>query len=328
VNSKIQKTWARIIQAESAKDTAAQKKLLREVIKDHPKDEHGGMAYYRLGVLYWRLGEKRKGEDTWKYAYEHLVKTRGGRLSALALADLWYAHFAGQTPEKAQWEAIRDAYSSAMGMDRAEFIPGASRKRAEARLQKLNQTLVFSRFPCSGSMSHVVKRGDTLDQIARYFGVLRDSIIAINAIKPPYWLREGEKLKILKLPAYILVDKKNLTLTLYLGGKWIKRYPVCVGPDNKTPAGTYSVGVKAPNPDWTDPTTGKRYKSGDSRNIIGSRWIGFDRQGPGKGLGIHGTKLPSSIPGRSSMGCVRLLNADVEELYGFVFKGTEVRVIE
>jgi hypothetical protein len=180
--SQVQRLWVKVLKAEQVKDTSNQKSLLRMIIKAHGTDEHGAMAYYRLGLLYWRLGEKRKGEDTWKHAYEHLSASRGGRLSALALADLWFVHFAGATPDRSQWEAIRDAYSCAMGMDRADFIPEGSRKRAMKRLQELNQTLVFTRYPCRGSQQYVVKKRDTLDQIARYFGVLKGSIISITLL--------------------------------------------------------------------------------------------------------------------------------------------------
>ena len=47
-----------------------------------------------------------------------------------------------------------------------------------------------------------------------------------------------------------------------------------------------------------------------------------------EGLGIHGTGLPESIPGRTSNGCVRLLNENVEELYGFALIGTKVVIRE
>ncbi|HHN47143.1 MAG TPA: L,D-transpeptidase, partial [Planctomycetes bacterium] len=56
----------------------------------------------------------------------------------------------------------------------------------------------------------------------------------------------------------------------------------------------------------------------------GTRWLGFGNSGPGKGLGIHGTTEPETVPGNVSLGCIRMLNEDVEELYDLAPIGTEV----
>ena len=50
--------------------------------------------------------------------------------------------------------------------------------------------------------------------------------------------------------------------------------------------------------------------------------------GDGRGLGIHGSKDPSSIGKSVSAGCVRMHNADVEELYGLLPVGTPVTVVD
>ena len=43
-----------------------------------------------------------------------------------------------------------------------------------------------------------------------------------------------------------------------------------------------------------------------------------------KGIGIHGTCFPESIGTRSSEGCIRLKNEDLERLRKYVFKGMVV----
>jgi lipoprotein-anchoring transpeptidase ErfK/SrfK len=42
---------------------------------------------------------------------------------------------------------------------------------------------------------------------------------------------------------------------------------------------------------------------------------------------IHGTNEPKSIGKAASSGCIRMLNADVEELYPFVKRGASVIVM-
>jgi lipoprotein-anchoring transpeptidase ErfK/SrfK len=72
---------------------------------------------------------------------------------------------------------------------------------------------------------------------------------------------------------------------------------------------------------------GERIEHGDPRNILGTRWMGFKPTSDLTGYGIHGTTQPESVPGRVSNGCIRMRNADVEELFEWVPKGTKVYVL-
>ncbi|MCK9905719.1 L,D-transpeptidase, partial [Frankia sp. Cpl3] len=55
-------------------------------------------------------------------------------------------------------------------------------------------------------------------------------------------------------------------------------------------------------------------------NIYGTRGLIFANDG----YAIHGTNNPKSIGQAVSLGCIRLQNPDVEELYSFASPGTEV----
>ena len=59
-------------------------------------------------------------------------------------------------------------------------------------------------------------------------------------------------------------------------------------------------------------------------NILGTRWLGFDK----KGYGIHGSVDPSAIGQYVTAGCVRMTNADVEELYAILPVGAEVTIVD
>lgn len=94
------------------------------------------------------------------------------------------------------------------------------------------------------------------------------------------------------------------------GQRAAKTYPIAVGkPETPTPTGTYHIVNKIVNPG----------------GILGTRWMGLDiPDGP---YGIHGTFNPDSIGKAISNGCIRMYNADVEELFGQVQVGITV-VIE
>lgn len=119
-------------------------------------------------------------------------------------------------------------------------------------------------------------------------------------------------------------------LKLLYNGSLIKEYPVGVGYSSQqmTPPGDYEVDTKVINPIWEHPFK----KAGESRvsdpalNPLGSRWIGFHKEGSGF-YGIHGTNELSSVGKFVSHGCVRMRNEDVEDLFETVPIGTPVKVL-
>lgn len=107
----------------------------------------------------------------------------------------------------------------------------------------------------------------------------------------------------------------------------MREYPACVGPGDKTPAGTYTLTSKERDPSWTNPANGQLLPNDHPENILGSRWMAMKGMNT-QGLGIHGTTVDDSIPGYTSAGCVRLHNRDVEELFSFARIGSSVTIIE
>ena len=128
------------------------------------------------------------------------------------------------------------------------------------------------------------------------------------------------KLKVVKSQFKIAVDKSENTLKLYQGDEWLKTYRVATGEKNSTPVGTFTIETKLVNPVWYK--TGAVIAPGDPENILGTRWMGFSLSS----YGIHGTTLPETIGKQASAGCIRMRNADVEELFDIVPRKTEVTV--
>ena len=141
---------------------------------------------------------------------------------------------------------------------------------------------------------------------------------------------------------FIVIDKPALHLSVYEDQKGdtvlLARYPVCVGKnigqkqksgDMKTPECTFenpfSITEIVPASSWT-------HDFGDGRGAILAYGNWFMRlKTPGfKGIGIHGsTNNESSVPGRGSEGCIRLLNGDLDELKAnYAFVGMKVVILK
>ncbi len=285
---------------------------------------------YRLGLVNRQLKEEKAAQAAWVEAYNAAPSTVYGRLSALALADTWYYWYVQSDVRYDQWEKIRDAYSTVIGMDGARFLDRATDKRVGDRLVQLNEKLVFDpKMKTRGAVFHTVRSGEFVSSIARKYNLGNwTSIPQLNKIDPRK-LRAGMTLKLMPGRLFILVDKKNFMLSWYLDGTFIKRYPCAIGAtETETPVGHYQIFKMDINPTWTDPKTGRLIKYGEPGHLIGSRWMAM-RGGSKTGLGIHGTVDPSSMGKKASNGCVRLLKDDVEELYGFasVEPGNESEVL-
>jgi LysM repeat protein len=195
------------------------------------------------------------------------------------------------------------------------------RNKIKAELDKLNAELVYSLAPSPDAVIYFVKSGDTLSTIALKFHTSYELIMKINN-KGRQMLRIGERLKILKGEIALLVDKSDFTLTVLLDGHFIKQYSVGIGKSDKTPEDIFVVKDKLKNPTWYSPEG--VYKFGDPRNLLGTRWMGFEDRGDFYGYGIHGTNDPETVGKESSNGCIRLTNENVEELFKYVRIKTKV----
>jgi lipoprotein-anchoring transpeptidase ErfK/SrfK len=178
---------------------------------------------------------------------------------------------------------------------------------------------IFSKEITPGSISYVVKPGDSLYVLARKNHTTVDLIKKINGLKGDN-IYPKMKLKIYTAPLSIEIDKSKNVLVLYADGKAVKKYSVATGKNNCTPVGEFKITDKLMNPTWFK--TGAILPPGSPENALGTRWMGFDKPA----YGIHGTIEPKSIGTQASEGCVRMLNEEVEELYSLVPPGTKVTI--
>jgi len=117
----------------------------------------------------------------------------------------------------------------------------------------------------------------------------------------------------------VYVDISECRATLFVDGRSVKTWPVAVGgPSSPTPPGVYDIVRLKENPTWN--WEGRSYPPGDPENGLGSRWIGIDLPT----YGMHGTNEPDLIGTAVSHGCVRSLNADIEEVFVYLKLGDTV----
>jgi LysM repeat protein len=212
-------------------------------------------------------------------------------------------------------------------------------------LGELNAKLVFSPQIVPNDVyvgKHVVQPGESLQKIATQYDIPWESIARINNVADPRRIRAGQSLKVLLGPIHGYVRKGSFDIELWFGepysptSMFIRSFRVGLGTDGSTPTGKWLVtaGEKLKNPTWTNPReAGVVIPGGDPKNPLGTRWIaltGIDGGAVGQlSYGIHGTIEPHTIGTNSSMGCVRLLNEEVELVYDLLRDGkSTVTVVE
>lgn len=208
--------------------------------------------------------------------------------------------------------------------------------RAREQLRALNERLVFSPEIVENdpyAQAYTVQPNETLSRIVKDQGLAVDwrFILRINGLKDARMVRAGQRLKLISGPFHAVIDKSEYRLDLYLGRApnlvYVASYPVGLGEFNSTPTGLFRVrsNSKLIDPGWTNPRTRRHYASNDPENPIGERWIGLqgleEHNRDLSGYGIHGTIEPESIGRQSSMGCIRMLPADVETVYAVLVEG-------
>lgn len=202
---------------------------------------------------------------------------------------------------------------------------------------------------------HETGKGDTLVSISKkYYGTANylEALAKFNGISNPNDLKYGTKLQIpnpavlqksVTIPVEkqepktdkenaqatkgyrLVVNKKNNQLVVYQGNKMFKTFSVGTGRDtSQTPEGEFKIVNKIEKPWYST----KGISGGDPSNPLGSHWLGLNVPGTsGNKYGIHGTNNPSSVGGHVSLGCIRMLNSDVEWLFNNIPTLTTVSIV-
>lgn len=139
-------------------------------------------------------------------------------------------------------------------------------------------------------------------------------------------LQPDQVIKVPTDPVRILVDLPARWALFFLGDEVAAAWPVGIGrPGEETPPGDYTVRNKLENPPWMKDGQ-EPIPFGDPRNPLGTRWMGWSKDGAKTSYGFHGTWEPASIGQAASDGCIRFANEHVEELFQILPEGAQIRI--
>jgi lipoprotein-anchoring transpeptidase ErfK/SrfK len=180
--------------------------------------------------------------------------------------------------------------------------------------------------------------------------VFSTSAFATKDIDEPFRINRDDYLKVKRRfrrkevslrtsepPGTIIIDPYSKYLYLILENGRAMRYGVGVGRQGFEWSGTAVIRRKAKWPRWTPP------KEMVERDELAAKWANGMPGGPTNPLGaralylfqgdvdtlyrIHGTFQPQTVGTAVSSGCIRMINADVSDLYERVSIGAKVVVL-
>ena len=132
----------------------------------------------------------------------------------------------------------------------------------------------------------------------------------------------------------VTINTHERKLYLSLGDGRALQYGIGVGREGFAWKGVAEIGRKAFWPGWTPPPEMidrqpylPRHMDGGMENPLGARALYLFEGKKDTLFRIHGTNEPKSIGKAVSSGCIRMMDADVIDLYQRVAKGTRVVVL-
>ncbi len=191
--------------------------------------------------------------------------------------------------------------------DNPELSPEESRLLTDL-LDQIAGTVVYSREHLL-ERPYVVKSGDTLQRIARAYGVPSQLLAKINGIRDAENLEPGRELKVVRGPFDAVIDLERHELTLKLGGLYAGRFAVGIGRNQLDLEGIYFVQDKI-------------VQSDDFGNPLGRYWIKLDDR-----IGIHGTNDPRNVGRDDGPGTICLKEQDIEDVHDILSIGSRVQIL-
>lgn len=223
------------------------------------------------------------------------------------------------------WQSLRILRHGLIAIMSAAAIVAASPAQAELTVEAIGQlpeaATAVEAVETAGELSIPAKSRETdsapLD------------LAPLGLLPPP---ETPELLEQIPIDSESRVANRRLVIRLnqrrvyvYEGETTLVSYPIAIGREGwETPKGEFQVFQMIKDPSWQHPWNGSIVPPGPD-NPLGRRWIGFWTDGV-NAIGFHGTPNESLVGQAVSHGCIRMKNADVQNLFTMVDNGTTVMV--
>jgi L,D-transpeptidase ErfK/SrfK len=188
--------------------------------------------------------------------------------------------------------------------------------------------------------TYKTRKGDSLIELARKFGLGYNEITATNPKLDPFIPGEGVTIDIPTawvlpwLPSYegIVINLSEMRLYYFPAKKSsVITFPIGVGDEGKeTPEGSFKIVEKIVHPSWHVPESILKEKPELPKvvppgpdNPLGSHAMRLSE----KTILIHGTNRPYAVGRKASHGCIRMYPEDIPKLFEMVPNKTKVTII-
>jgi lipoprotein-anchoring transpeptidase ErfK/SrfK len=240
--------------------------------------------------------------------------------------------------KRAAEKALKEAEAEAAKLKKAKAAAAdgkikAKRKPAALRIEPVVDRRVTRTRECGGFMNCLFGKRNV--RVTRNSGFQTASFSANGGLSMKKTRKTVEWTETKYAPGSLVVKTPERALYFILGDGEAIRYSVGVGKEGMQWSGSSSIVRKAEWPSWTPP------KAMIEREAAKGHYIpDFMEGGPGNPLGaramyiggsiyrVHGTNNEASIGGAVSSGCIRMMNADVIDLYERVKIGAKIYVYQ
>ena len=200
--------------------------------------------------------------------------------------------------------------------------------------REFSKAILLASLICGGAQSIIATPALAVKDVDEAFRISFDDFKKV----PRKYRRREVDFSTIEVPGSIVVDPFSKFLYFILGNGRAMRYGIGVGRQGFEWSGEAVIRRKAKWPRWTPP------KEMVERDPLAAKWKDGMPGGPENPLGaralylyqgevdtlyrIHGTFQPESIGKSVSSGCIRLINADIVDLYERVGIGSKVIVLQ
>lgn len=201
-----------------------------------------------------------------------------------------------------------------------EMLTSDEQVHLQEWLDALAAKVIYSMDPTL-EMPHIVRQGETLDQIAATYQIPPTLLYNVNRDRIERdGFKPGTELKVVRGPFRAEVNLTRQRLTLWLDNMYAGSFPIRVGREPSPETGTLRVADKTDKGRVYTAASGSPLPEMSPDNPYGKHLLDL-----GRGMLIHGS--PESSGNSIGKGCIALEEAHARDIYEILDRNSEVRII-